>query len=249
MNDLPGEDKLLPTEELPENEEVTSEVSDVEETPAEEPVTDTVTESESEVVSEGSNSEKTAEEAEKPSSDEEKKPEKKAPAKTKKKRKKKTAKDFAIEFFIKIAITAAAVVILLIFVVGIHVNHGNASYPMIKDGDLVITYKLGKPGAGEEIAYKHDGELKFGRIVAKEGDEVRITDQCITVNGYNIVEDVVYPTTAEGSAISYPYIVPQGTVFVLNDYRSDPGDSRTYGAIPMSDVEGEVILVLRRRGI
>ena len=249
MNDLPGEDKLLPTEELPENEEVTSEVSDVEGKPAEEPVTDTVTESESEVVSEGSSAEKAAEEAEKPSSDEEKKPEKKAPAKTKKKRKKKTAKDFAIEFFIKIAITAAVVVILLVFVVGVHVNHGNASYPMIKDGDLVITYKLGKPDLGEEIAYRHDGELRFGRIVAKAGDEVEITDQCLKVNGYNVVEDVVYPTTAEGAVITFPYIVPEGAVFVLNDFRSDPEDSRTYGAIPRSDIEGEVIFIMRRRGI
>ena len=141
------------------------------------------------------------------------------------------------------------VVILLVFVVGVHVNHGNASYPMIKDGDLVITYKLGKPDLGEEIAYRHDGELRFGRIVAKAGDEVEITDQCLKVNGYNVVEDVVYPTTAEGAVITFPYIVPEGAVFVLNDFRSDPEDSRTYGAIPRSDVEGEVIFIMRRRGI
>ncbi|MBO4473873.1 MAG: signal peptidase I [Clostridiales bacterium] len=166
-----------------------------------------------------------------------------------KKRKKKTAKDFAIEFLIKIVITVAAVIILCVFVVGIHVNHGNSSYPMIKDGDLVITYKLGKAQAGEEIAYRRDGKIKFGRIVAKAGDVVEISDSYLTVNGYGVLEDVVYPTTADGAVISFPYIVPEGSVFVLNDFRSDAGDSRTYGAIPLSDVEGEVILVLRRRGI
>ena len=172
----------------------------------------------------------------------------KKPGKSKK-RKKKTAKDYAIEFFIKVGITALAVAALLIFVVGIHVNHGNSAYPMIKDGDLVITYKLDKGQNGVEIAYKFNGKVKFGRIVAKEGDTVDITDQGLLVNGYGILEDVVYPTTSSGAAISFPYIVPKGTVFVLNDYRSDAGDSRTYGAIPLSDVEGEVVLILRRRGI
>lgn len=166
-----------------------------------------------------------------------------------KKRKKKTSKDYAIEFAIKIAITAAAVAILCIFIVGIHVNHDRASYPMIKDGDLVITYKIGTPDLGEVVAYKHDGKVKFGRIVAREGDEVRFSDGYVMVNGYGLVEDSVYKTTEEGATITFPYIVPQGAVFVLNDYRSDPGDSRTYGAIPLADVEGEVIFILRRRGI
>ena len=245
MNDLPGEEKQFPTEELPEKEDEMSGDSDVEQEAAES--------AETALVSDPGAAEETAsdepETATEKSEETEKKPDEKKASTPKKKRKKKSAKRYALEFFIKIAITAAVVVILLVFVVGVHVNHGNAAYPMIKDGDLVITYKLGKPGAGEEIAYRHDGELKFGRIVAKEGDEVEITDQCLTVNGYNIVEDVVYPTTSEGAVITFPYIVPQGTVFVLNDFRSDPEDSRTYGAISRSDVEGEVIFILRRRGI
>jgi signal peptidase I len=78
---------------------------------------------------------------------------------------------------------------------------------------------------------------------------VDIKDDCITVNGYGIFEETVYSTTAEGSSVTYPYTVPDNSVFVLNDFRSDPEDSRTYGAIPRSDVEGEVIFILRRRGI
>ena len=247
MSDWTGEDKGLPELEVPSEEEVqagnVSEETEPVEVLSEEPER---VEQQEETVPE---QKPEAEDALKEAPDAGKEPEKKPAAKSKKKRKKKTAKDYAIEFLIKIAITVAAVVILCIFVVGIHVNHGNSSYPMIKDGDLVITWKLGTPGNGEEIAYKADGKVKFGRIVARGGDEVRIENDCVLVNGYIIAEDVVYPTKADGAVISFPYIVPQGTVFVLNDFRSDVGDSRTYGAIPMSDVEGEVILVLRRRGI
>ena len=166
-----------------------------------------------------------------------------------KKRGKKTAAGYAVEFFIKIGVTALIAVILCVFVIGIHVNHGNSSYPMIKDGDLVITYKLGELQAGQEIAYRKDGDIRLGRIVAMEGDEIQISDQRLMVNGYGILEDTVYPTSAEGAAVNFPYVVSEDSVFILNDFRSDMNDSRTFGAIPLSDCEGEVVIILRRRGI
>ena len=120
---------------------------------------------------------------------------------------------------------------------------------MIKDGDLAITYKLGDLQGGNEIAYRRDGKICFGRIVAFEDDEVQIANQRLMVNGYEIMEDTVFPTSTEGAVINFPYVVPKGTVFVLNDFRSDMNDSRTFGAIPLSDCEGEVVIILRRRGI
>lgn len=171
----------------------------------------------------------------------------KTSAKTKKRRK--TSADYAIEFFIKIAVTAALIACLCIFVVGIHVNHGNASYPMLKDGDLVITYKFGKLNTGDEICYKTADGVRFGRVVAHGGDEVSISDSYVMVNGFGLAGDVLYPTTLEGACVEFPYTVQEGSVFVMNDYRKDIKDSRTYGAIPLEDCEGKVILVMRRRGI
>lgn len=164
-------------------------------------------------------------------------------------KKKKSALSFAIEFFIKIAVTALVVAGLAIFAVGIYVNHSNSCYPMIKDGDLVITYKLNtKYALDDEIGYLHDGKIKFGRIVARTGDVVDIREETLTVNGYGVYENAVYPTTAEGATIEFPYTVPTDTVFVLNDYRSDPADSRIYGGIRIADTKGKVFLLLRRRG-
>ena len=164
-------------------------------------------------------------------------------------KRKRTATSFMIEFFIKVGVTAIIVAVLLTFLSGVYVNHSNSAYPMIKDGDLCITYKLANLIAGDEIAYVRDGKIKFGRIVAMPGDKVDISENTITVNGVGVFEDTVYPTTAEGSSITYPYIVSADTVFVLNDYRDDITDSRTYGGIQLSDTKGKVVLVLRRRGI
>ena len=166
-----------------------------------------------------------------------------------KKKKKRTAASYAISFFIKIAVTALVLVLLLNFVVGLYVNHSNSSYPMLKDGDLCLTYRLATLVKGDEIAYERDETIRFGRIVGTEGDVVDIIDGSITINGYGVFEEAVYPTTAEGATISFPYTVPKDTVFVLNDYRSDTKDSRCYGGIPLKDTRGKIILLLRKRGI
>lgn len=165
------------------------------------------------------------------------------------KKKRRTAKDYVIEFFVRIAVVVLVVWLICTFVVGVYVNHSNSAYPMLKDGDLCITYRLAKLAQGDEIAYESGDTIKFGRIIAFEGDSVDIKDDYIMVNGYGIFEDTVYQTTSDGSTIEYPYTVPDGCVFVLNDFRSDVSDSRTYGGIPLTDSKGKVIFIMRRRGI
>ena len=164
------------------------------------------------------------------------------------KKKKKSAGRFALEFFIKIIITALVVVLLLMYVAGVYINHSNSGYPMIKDGDLCLTYKLGKFQENDEIAYIYDDKIRFGRVVGFPGDVIDISEGQLTVNGYGAYEATVYPTTSEGSKISYPYSVPSDTVFVLNDYRDDVNDSRCFGGIPQKDTKGKVVMLLRRRG-
>lgn len=168
---------------------------------------------------------------------------------SKKPKKKRTAKSYAISFFIKAAITALLLWILLYWIVGVFVCHDNSSYPMIKDGDLCITFRLAKLKQGDMIAYKINDEQRFGRIIATEGDSVDIVNDYVTVNGKSILEDTLYPTTSEGASIAFPYTVSEDCVFVLNDYRSDISDSRTYGAIRLDDVQGRIVFVMRRRGI
>ena len=168
---------------------------------------------------------------------------------SKPKRKKRSAASYAIELLVKIVLTAAAVWALCTFVIAIHVNHSNTAYPMIKDGDLCITYRLGELKDGEEVSYRHDGKVYFGRIAAQSGGTVEIKNGYVSVDGYGVLEDVVYETTEDGSLIEYPYTVPDNCVFLLNDFRSDVTDSRTFGAVNLSDVEGKVVFVLRRRGI
>lgn len=167
----------------------------------------------------------------------------------KKKKKKRSALSYALSLLLKIGLTAAAVWVLLTYVGGVYMCHNNSAYPMIKDGDLVLTYRLEPYRQGDVIVYMHDSEVHFGRIVAVAGDTIDFSGDYVSVNGYGLYEDTVYPTSSAGAAVDFPYTVQENCVFVLNDYRSDLSDSRTYGAIPVSDIQGKAVFVMRRRGI
>lgn len=164
-------------------------------------------------------------------------------------KKKRTAKSYAISFFIKVFVTLIVLTVVFRFLAGIHICHTNCAYPTIRDGEFCLTYRLAELKQGTMIVYRHDGEVKFGRVIAFGSDKVSIFNDFISVNDYGISENAVYPTSPEGSAISYPYQVPENCVFVLNDFRSDLSDSRTYGGIPLEDVEGAVVFTMRMRGI
>ncbi len=168
----------------------------------------------------------------------------------KKAKKKHSAGYYAATFFAKTACTVLALWLLFTFVAGVYICRSNSSFPMVKDGDLCITYRLGKPKQGDLLVYKRDGDIRFGRLIAFGGDEVGISEDTVTVNGYAVYDDTVYPTNADGAKISFPYTIPENCVFVLNDFRTDStNDSRTYGGIPLGDVKGKVVFVMRRRGI
>jgi signal peptidase I len=69
------------------------------------------------------------------------------------------------------------------------------------------------------------------------------------VNGVLAAEDIYYPTYQDPtSTVKYPYTVEEGKAFILNDFREKTDDSRRFGTINLDDIDGPLILSLRRRG-
>lgn len=96
--------------------------------------------------------------------------------------------------------------------------------------------------------YRHDGETRFGRVAATEGDRVELTGGVVWVNGYVARPDPL-PEASDGSGGSvFPLTVPEGSIFVLSDNGSDTSDSRLFGAVPVGDCCGKVVFLMRRRG-
>lgn len=133
----------------------------------------------------------------------------------------------------------------------VHIVHYQDMYPSIRDGDLVISYKMIDAYNGDVIVYRYNDTYYYGRVVGIAGDEIDITENgYFTVNGSIPYETIYYVTKpVEESQITYPYKVKSGELFVLADMRDTGKDSRLFGAIPIDAYHGKAVLVVRRRGI
>jgi signal peptidase I len=90
-----------------------------------------------------------------------------------------------------------------------------------------------------------------GRIVAKGGDEVEITeDSRLRVNNSTVNEsDIFYSTPRYGDEVAYPMTLEEDQFFILCDYRDGARDSRFFGAVDQSEIKGKVITVIRRSSL
>ena len=165
-------------------------------------------------------------------------------------RKKLSTKRIALNLLIKIGAIAIALWATFTFVIGISLHYGNNMYPAVKDGDLVVSLKLQRPYLNAAVIYKQNGKRQIGRVIGLPGNEIDIGENgALLVNGVIPAEEVFYPTCkAESSDIQFPLKVEEGKVFILNDFREDTNDSRTFGTVDMDDLEGPLIFSMRRRG-
>jgi signal peptidase I len=84
------------------------------------------------------------------------------------------------------------------------------------------------------------------RVVGLPGDTVACCDDegRVTVNGAPVAEgEYLYPGD-EPSASEFDEQVPDGQVFVRGDHRSNSGDSRVHGFVPLDNVTGRAFAVV-----
>ena len=119
---------------------------------------------------------------------------------------------------------------------------GDAMAPTVKSGqDVVVNtaaYDSASPRRGDIIAFKLSHEF-IARIVGLPGETITSSDGTVKVNGSVLSE----PYLAAGTQTTAPqadYSVPATSYFVLFDNRSHVGDSRTFGPVPKSAIEGKV---------
>lgn len=126
---------------------------------------------------------------------------------------------------------------------------GTDMYPAILDGDILIGYRLDREYVKNDVLIcKLDGKTVVGRVVAKGGDNVNITQEGVLyVNGTEQTGEIAFPTTPGNQ--TYPYTVPQGCVYLLGDFRTKTTDSRDFGPVQTSDVQAKVASIFRHRGM
>jgi signal peptidase I len=130
---------------------------------------------------------------------------------------------------------------------------GVAMNPNLKDGELMLYTRIGATySANDVVLFKHDGYTGVSRVIATEHQTVDLNEEgYITVNGAVESSDIVYDLSDSHIASSgiFPYVVPTGCYFVLNDNYEYTEDSRTFGAVDSKAIFGRVVTTLKVRDI
>ena len=152
-----------------------------------------------------------------------------------------------IKLLKKVVIVGLSLFLVYTYIGSMFIYYDNNMFPSIKDGDLCVIKKYDKKTHLEDVVY-YQGTLY--RVIARENQEVNITDKGIlTVDGQqpqSITNS--YTFKAENSDVTFPYTVPSGEIFLLNDFRENQEDSRIFKSVKESEITGIVFFVIRRRG-
>lgn len=78
------------------------------------------------------------------------------------------------------------------------------------------------------------------RIIGISGDKIKIVNGKVYLNGEMLAEDYLSADIITEQLKFNDIIVPEGYVFVLGDNREQSVDSRVFGCVPISKIEGKV---------
>jgi signal peptidase I len=153
-----------------------------------------------------------------------------------------------VDWFRTLASAAVYATLLLTFVGQIARVDGLSMEPTLADHDRLVVnkwiYRASEPRPGDIVMlyYPVDPEKSFvKRVIAREGDEVRIASGKVYVNGVALHDEFVPPEYRSFDDFG-PQIVPQGYYFVMGDHRNGSSDSRHWGPVPKKYIVGKVQL-------
>ena len=151
--------------------------------------------------------------------------------------------------WLKTLVSAAVYAVLIVtFLFQVARVEGLSMAPTLEDQDRLIVnklvYRIGEPRRGDIVMlyYPLNPEKSFvKRVIAEEGDTVRIVDGRVYVNDIPLKDDYV-PNEYRSHDDWGPQVIPDGYYFVMGDHRNNSSDSRHWGMVPKKYIIGKVQL-------
>lgn len=113
-----------------------------------------------------------------------------------------------------------------------------------------VIYPLGMPQRGDVVVFEYPKDLTkdyIKRVIGLPGETVEIRDGRVYVNDQMLQEPYLEGSMTYcnvGTACNKgPVVVPNGTIFVMGDNRSNSSDSREWNALALDRVIGQAWLL------
>ncbi|MBP3266956.1 MAG: signal peptidase I [Ruminococcus sp.] len=145
-----------------------------------------------------------------------------------------------------VVVAAVAVLIATLFMPVIQVS-GNSMEPTLSDGDIILLVKTKHFSTGELCCVSWQNKLLLKRVIGMPGDSIDIdADGNVSVNGEQLAEPYTSEKCLGECDISFPYLVPDGKLFVLGDRRDTSIDSRSsaIGCVDYDQMVGRVLFTI-----
>jgi signal peptidase I len=157
-------------------------------------------------------------------------------------------RDEVVAWFKTLFSAAVYATLIVTFVFQVARVEGLSMAPTLEDQDRLIVnkliYRLSSPRRGDIVMlyYPVNPDKSFvKRVIAEEGDQVRIQDGRVYVNDVPMADDFVPPEYRSHDDFG-PTVIPDGYYFVMGDHRNNSSDSRHWGMVPKKYIIGRVQL-------
>lgn len=109
-----------------------------------------------------------------------------------------------------------------------------------------ITYPLGLPKRGDVVVFEYPNDIRkdyIKRVIGLPGEKVEVRDGAVFINGEKLDEPYLQGKQTfcdTGTPCSKgPVVVPEGSIFVMGDNRSNSSDSRQWNALGLEHIIGQ----------
>ncbi len=143
-----------------------------------------------------------------------------------------------------IVVVAALAVLVAALLLPVMRVIGTSMQPAFQPGDIIVAYKTDTYLPGDICCFYYNNKLIVKRVIAMGGDRLEIDDDGrVTVNDLQLDEPYVAEYDFGQCDLDFPFVVPEGTLFVMGDNRPVAVDSRSinFGCINTEDMVGKII--------